>query len=223
MKKFREQMQKEAGKARMTVSELKRVRQNLEAYMEYHPLPERPSVANARKYLSSQSYVMVRINTLYTRVAASAFAVFLIIGVPLIAERAVPGDTLYPVKVRFNEELRSTLALSPYEKVEWETERLERRIAEARLLASEGKLTEEVEAEVAEAVLAHTEAVEEELAELRADDAEEAALAEIAFESALEVQSVVLAGGDAASTTEGASTVAIADAVASAQENAVAQ
>ena len=56
--------------------------------------------------------------------------------------------SLYLVKVHFNEEIRSTLALSPYEKVAWETKRIERRIAEARLLASEGNLTDELGAGV---------------------------------------------------------------------------
>jgi hypothetical protein len=99
---------------------------------------------------------------------------------------------LYPVKVQFNEEVRSSLSLSPYAKVEWETERLERRVAEARLLASEGKLTEEAEIKVAEAVKTHTDAAQREIAQLRESDSDEAAIAEIAFASALAVQTEML-------------------------------
>ena len=88
--------------------------------------------------------------------------------------------------------MRSTLALSPYEKIEWETERLNRRIAEARLLASEGRLTDEVEAEVAAAVKTHTENAKREIEVLRGEDEEEATLATIALNTTLEVQATSL-------------------------------
>ncbi|MEZ4200705.1 MAG: hypothetical protein R3B69_03975 [Candidatus Paceibacterota bacterium] len=125
----------------------------------------------------------------------------------------------YPVKVGFNEEVRSTLALSPYQKVEWETTRLERRIAEARLLASEGKLTPEVEAEMAEAVKAHNDAAQKEIASIRATDSEEAALASIALSSALTVQSESLESQleEGAASSSGSSVVALASVVGAAQ------
>ena len=59
---------------------------------------------------------------------------------------------------------------SPYEKVEWETKRLERRIAEARMLAEEGKLTDEVQEAVAEAVKGHSDAAQQGIAELHQTD-----------------------------------------------------
>ncbi len=224
MKKFKTQLHKESDKIRLTASERRDVRARLKSYTEFYPLPQTTAVKNAAAYVSAQPYVLVKLNTFYTRFTTGVFAILLLIGVPLGAERAVPGDTLYPVKVRFNEELRSTLTLTEYQKVAWETTRIERRIAEARLLASEGKLTEAVEAEVAEAVREHTENAQEELKALRADDAEEAAIAEITFESALEVQSVVLAETqtEAASTTNGTSVGVIAVAVANAQESVAA-
>jgi hypothetical protein len=104
----------------------------------------------------------------------------------------VPGDVLYPVKVRFNEEIRSSLSFGGYQKIAWETARVERRIAEARLLASEGKLTEEAQAAIEEEVQAHTEAAQKELAQLREDDEEDAVVAQVVLESALGVQSFVL-------------------------------
>ena len=224
MKKFKDQLHTEANKIKLTASERRDVRARLQSYTEFYPLPETAAAQKAAAYVNAQSYVMLKLNTFYTRFATGVFAILLLIGVPLSAERSVPGDTLYPVKVRFNEELRSTLTLTEYQKVAWETTRIERRIAEARLLASEGKLTEEVEAEVAEAVREHTENAQEELAALRADDAEEAAIAEITFESALEVQSVVLAetATESASTTNGTSVDGIAVAVADAQESVAA-
>ncbi|MCA9340512.1 MAG: hypothetical protein KDA17_06365, partial [Candidatus Saccharibacteria bacterium] len=88
------------------------------------------------------------------------------------------------------------LTFDSFEKVEWETERLNRRIAEARLLASEGRLTEEVEAEVADAVRIHTENAKREIETLRAEDADEATIASIALDTTLEVQSTSLKGED---------------------------
>lgn len=120
--------------------------------------------------------------------SALAAAIVLVV-VPFAAEKSVPGDTLYAVKVQFNEEIRSTLTFDSYQKVEWETTRLNRRIAEARLLANEGRLTEEVEAEVAEAVRTHTENAQREIDVLRTEDEDEATLASIALDTTLEVQS----------------------------------
>ena len=72
------------------------------------------------------------------------------------------------------------------------------------------------------AVREHTEAAQEDIATLKESDAEEAAIVGIAFESALEVQSAILAD-DAKSTTteEGTSVVALAEAVTGAKETAV--
>jgi hypothetical protein len=136
-------------------------------------------------------------NGFYATRAFGALAVLVIVVVPFLAENAVPGDVLYPVKIRFNEQVQSSLARTPYEKVAWETERLERRLAEARLLESEGKLTPEVEAEVAAAVKEHSDAAQEGIATLRASDSDEAAIAEITLSSALDVQSEMLEGGSA--------------------------
>lgn len=193
MKRFAEQLHKKAGSVKMRAAERRELRERIVAYMEYHPLPKTTAQKNAEAYVQAEPYFALRFNAFYTRSVMGVFAMLLLVVVPVVAERAIPGDVLYPVKVRFNEEIRSTLAVSPYAKVEWETERLGRRISEARLLASEGKLTEEAEAEVAEAVRQHADAAQKSINEIRESDSDEAAIAEIAFESALTVQSEVLA------------------------------
>jgi hypothetical protein len=80
---------------------------------------------------------------------------------------------------------------------------MERRIAEARVLASEGKLTDVVKVQIAETVKEHTDAVQQGLAELRVQDADGAALAQITFNSSLEVQTAMLEAtvGTATNTT----------------------
>ena len=199
MKRFSEQFKKQATGIKLRAHERSELRDRLNAYMEYHPLPtelrtEKVTKQKRMPKVLTEPFALIDIQAFispWVRAGGGVFAMLLVL-VPILAERAVPGDALYPVKVQFNEELRSSLALSPYAKVEWETTRLERRIAEARVLASEGKLTDAVQVEVAEAVKEHTTAVEAEIASLRAENADEAAIAEIAFSSVLAVQSEVL-------------------------------
>jgi hypothetical protein len=226
MKRFSQQFKKQSESIRMRASERNELRERLVSYMEYHPLPaEVASRKGAQKTLESiisEPFVAIKVSSLYLRSFAGVFAIFLILGVPFVAERSMPGDILYPVKVQFNEEVRSGLSFSPYAKVAWETERLERRIAEARLLASAGKLTEEKEQEVAEAVKTHTDAAQREIAELRESDSDEAAIAEIALASALAVQTEVLENHteNTVEGEEGQSVAALAQAVAEARNTA---
>lgn len=196
MKRFSEQLKKQSESIRLTSSERDDLRARLTAYVEYHPLPvsmrpvaKKPAIASP---LTSQPFIAIPINWFYVRGAATAFSLMMMVAVPVMAEYTTPGDVLYPVKVRFNEEVRSGLTLNPYEKIEWETERLERRISEARLLASEGRLTGELEAVVASAVKEHSDNAKAQIAALRVTDKDDAAIAEIAFATALSVQSEVL-------------------------------
>lgn len=192
MKRFSEQLKKKADSVRLSALERRDLRERLQAYMEYHPLPAEMQKKQPVSGSKLSRVSTIRVDMFQVSKFLGSFAAIILVAVPLMAEKSVPGDILYPVKVQFNEEVRSSLSLSPYAKVEWETKRLERRIAEARLLASEGKLTPEVEAEVALAVKEHSSAAQQEIAVLRQSDNDEATIAEIAFASALDVQSEVL-------------------------------
>ncbi len=188
MKRFSEQLQKKASTIRLSTAEKRDLEDRVRAYMEYHPLPV---------LVQEESGAGVPVTTTVTQIhfagsqvlrwSLATFGLMLVL-LTFMAERAVPGDALYAIKVGFTEEVRSTLARTPYEKVVWETERLNRRIAEARLLASEGKLTEAVEAEVAEAVRVHSENARREIEVLKQTDKDGAAMAELQFETVIEVQ-----------------------------------
>jgi hypothetical protein len=227
MKRFAEQLKKQSHTVKLRVSERRELRERLVAYMEYHPLPEARAI-KVNSPMVSESFSIIKLNSFEVRSFFGALAVLLLIFVPVLAEKAVPGDVLYSFKVNVSEEIRSTLSGSPYAKVEWETKRLNRRIAEARLLASEGKLTEEAEADVVAAVKHHSDAAQESIYALRESDGEEAALAEIAFESALMVQAEVLekelakevSANAGASSTPGRSVATLASAVAEAKTSA---
>ncbi len=192
MKSFDTDLKKYSEKIRLKAIERRELRERILSYMEYHPLPKKAESIPMGAIVSQQYVIWSPFQTMWARVATGAFLFLLVVSVPFAAERSVPGDALYLVKTEVNESIQSQFANSPYEKVVFETKLIERRIGEARLLASEGKLTVEVEAAIAETVQVHADAAQSGLAELRTDNAEEAAIAEIAFGSALEVQSAVL-------------------------------
>lgn len=84
--------------------------------------------------------------TFFPMKMAYAMAVlFLVVGgvsTSYAAEKSVPGDALYPIKIRVNEQIKGVLAVKKEAKIEWEAEKAGRRIAEARELASQGRLDE---------------------------------------------------------------------------------
>jgi hypothetical protein len=216
MKSFDTELKKYADKIRLRARERRELRERVLSYMEYHPLPKQNGAA--LEVIESQPFFTVHFNSLYARIVGGALAVLILVVVPVAAERSVPGDVLYLVKTEINESIQSQFANSPYEKVVHETKLIERRIAEARLLASEGKLTVEVEAAIAKNVKEHADAAQIGLEELRGNNADEAAIAEIAFDSALEVQSAVL---NSNTNNTSSSTRSIAEAVRTAQAEAV--
>lgn len=184
----------EAKKISMTARERDIVRGRLVSYMEYHPLhmPILKSHPQSLGRYTKRVAVLFGAQIARFRVGVGAVALLFFITIPVVAEQALPGDTLYAVKVRFNEGVRSQLLFSPYEKMQWETKRVERRIAEARLLVKDGKLTQEKESTLEETVRSHATAFQAQLAELRKSDVTGVAVAEVTLESALDVQSAVL-------------------------------
>ncbi len=223
MKQFNQQLQKKADAVKMRVAEKRELRERVISYMEYHPLPAELKVATKSrtalaKEIMSDPFWVFNINTKYVQSGLVLGALILFVGVPTLAEKSLPGDILYNMKVSVNEEIRSTLAFSPYAKVEWEAERLERRLSEARLLSQAGRLTEAVEQEVADAVKKHSDSAHETILAMHETDSENAILAEIAFASVLEAQAdilnlqgpVTLAVSDATDEPTVATTIALA-------------
>lgn len=200
MKRFSEQLNTRAQSVKLRASEKRELRERVVSYMEYHPLPAEMKVSkNMSKNKASKTsepFTTLQIPFHSIFKYSTLTAAFILLAVPFVAERAVPGDALYSIKVQFNEELRSTLTFDTYQKVEWETERLNRRIAEARLLASEGRLTKEAELDVAQAVRVHSANAQREIETLRFEDVDAATIASITLDTTLELQSDSLKGED---------------------------
>ena len=218
MKRFSEQFNKKAESIRMSSSEKSELRDRVVSYMEYHPLPVNTKQASVEPLAIDSSVQVMRVSKFGLFKWSGAMVAIFMLVVPYVAERAVPGDALYAVKVNFNEEVRGTLALSAPEKIAWETERLNRRIAEARLLANEGRLTEETETMMADAVREHSENARKEIEHLKETDKEEAVLASIQLDTALDVQSASLRSSDHSSTTIGRSVSKIETVLAESQK-----
>lgn len=218
MKRFSEQFHTKAQAVKLKASEREELRERVLSYMEYHPLPQtaKRTIPKSERALFSDPYRTVSFKGWQIARYAGVAVCVLALTISYSAEQTVPGDALYAVKVRFNEEVRSTLAFSPYEKITWETERLSRRIAEARELESEGKLTTEVEQEVADAVREHGANARRGIAELKETDSDEATLASLYLATTLDVQAAAFRseeGNGAASGDLTMATMRVADEV----------
>jgi len=81
-------------------------------------------------------------------------------GTAYAAESALPGDTLYSVKVDIVEEALAVVTISDEARVRWDVRRAERRLEEAVELTSEGRMTDEAQTEIEERFEKFAEAVE---------------------------------------------------------------
>ena len=86
------------------------------------------------------------------------------------AERALPGDALYPVKIEMNERVRAWAAVSNEAQAEWQTRVVERRLEEAETLAAENRLTIDARSRIEANFEEHADRVEERIAALEASN-----------------------------------------------------
>lgn len=124
-----------AKEVRLSAEDKAQVRENLVTFMN----KEVEGVRNEELVRHSNWHPKIWFS--FARVPAMAvLSVFLVTGVSFAAEGSIPGDTLYPVKVNFNEEFQSLIAFSPESKAKFEIKRAERRLEEVERLALHNKL-----------------------------------------------------------------------------------
>jgi len=151
---------------------LTRMRDELIAYTDLHTVSENRSISQTSPFA-----ILFKSRALY----ASALALVVIVATgtqaSFAAEKAVPGDILYPIKVAVAEPI--ALALSGSEgKAELSARFASRRVEEAVQLSSAGKLDEAIATELSERFDAHVDTLAKETAVLEADG-------ELAFSLAL--------------------------------------
>ena len=130
-----------------------------------------------------------------SRTAPAIFILILIFGggVSFAAEGSLPGSVLYPIKVGVNEEVRAVLTLSEENKARWDAERAKRRLEEAEVLASRGKLDKQTAADINIRLETHTSETKKHIEKFRNEKKLEAA-AEVSsdLESSLSTHTNIL-------------------------------
>lgn len=223
MTTFEEQLKKNAQTISLSTDERESIRSYLAEYRAYVPLRaeqrtlERQRTATAR----TKAFIFDIV-----KLARARTLVWSIVGVLLMttsgmayaAEGAVPGDSLYGLKINVNEEIVRAFSFGDDARAMWEARRAERRLEEASQLASAGALTPERERQVAEQFERHIERVAERTSEIKEDDpvrasdmnemlenafsAHEAILVSIAIEEQLSAESVKKLAGTVRSVAQ---------------------
>ncbi|QQG38278.1 MAG: hypothetical protein HYS26_01885 [Candidatus Kaiserbacteria bacterium] len=114
-------------------------------------------------------------------------------GMTYAAEGALPGDLLYPVKIGFNESVRSALAFSDESKVAVHSVFAERRLEEATALAVSGRLSGAAQKALEANFDAHAEVITTIVAEVEATDPIAAADLSARFDSKIAAKGAVIA------------------------------
>ncbi len=102
-------------------------------------------------------------------VMTAAFLIVMVTGGSSLAyasTAALPGDTLYSMKVNGVEEVQAAIQTSHQARAEFEVKRVEKRLGEAVTLAAQGKLDEKKKESITENLSRHTKKVSEETTKL---------------------------------------------------------
>jgi hypothetical protein len=114
-------------------------------------------------------------------------------GVSLSAERALPGSTLYPVKISINESVRDRLAQTPESQALWSAAKSERRINEAAALAVTDSLDQTTQEQLQVRLNTHTQELAQVLDQVRQSDSPERAdEIKVVFQATLGAQAEIL-------------------------------
>lgn len=139
-------------------------------FMKQHPV-----AAHAVRKQNSLRLSQKR-STFFTRKKYTLMPITLIIAILLggsvsyAAEGALPGDTLYPIKVTVNEGMQNLLAVSTESKAKLHVELANERLKEAETLAVENRLNTETQAKVEAQFQAHTEKVQKLVEKIEEND-----------------------------------------------------
>ncbi|MEK7646142.1 MAG: DUF5667 domain-containing protein [Patescibacteria group bacterium] len=159
-------------------------------------MPVAQSEATPRHVKSPWSVYTFNTWVTQQRWVVASLALVIIIGsggVVSAAERALPGSVLYPIKVDIVEPLRDTLTVSSEGQANWNAEKAERRIEEASVLATTGKLDDTTQAEIETRLDQHTRDFDRALQRVREEGAEDRAdEISVAFQAGLGARAQVL-------------------------------
>lgn len=127
----------------LSEEERQEMRRHIRAFMTEHPV-QRPFLERLFNGIGAP-----RSNS-FMRPALAGFLIVSVLGggASFTAADALPGDLLYPFKIHVNENIQQVLAITTKAKADQSAVLAVRRIEEAEALASEGRLTPEVRADI---------------------------------------------------------------------------
>jgi hypothetical protein len=163
---------------RLTDAERSESFERILGFMEAHPIQAAFEENGASDGLSPLRALISLLSSLRL-MPVLAFALLLLIGggvTSAAAEGALPGSTLYPIKIHVNEAVREAFAGSAQAKARLQTQLVERRLGEASALAAQGTLKPELQQQVATAIAARVTQARKDIAALSVEgDLENAA------------------------------------------------
>lgn len=183
---------------RLSTDEKLATREKLQAFMRANPVRGEADVRQLGQevhlnFLSSLKSMMLKplpitLSALLVLGGGTAFA----------AERSLPTEALYPIKIQVNERVRATLTPTSEGKAKWEARVAERRLEEAEKLALKKKFSGETQAQIELNFDEQAKIVQEKIARLKAEGNIEAAV-ELAnsFQASLKAHEAILSQLDA--------------------------
>jgi hypothetical protein len=187
-------------KTRLTTAERLALKQTIINEMHAHPMRERTpwSIFPWTNMRSMKLQLMVAVPVILVLILGG--------GTSALAERALPGDALYPVKTQVNERVASWLAVSPQSQAQVQTQFAERRLQEAETLAAQSRLNTKTRQELQQDFREHAASAQANLQRFRQDNSSEALTVNSDFEASLKAHERILsnigAGRDATTSRE---------------------
>lgn len=194
MKNNKEAQLKKLQNVKLSKDEKRDLKQVIDAHVRIQDVRDEDA---SRQYgYKRSSFVLSVLTKQKYYMTGLAIGLMLVIGggTSFAAQGALPGDTLYPVKVGVNERVEGAFAIGAENQAEFESERAERRLEEAEKLAVQGRLNAETREEITERFDAHVRSALESTQRLDAEQKQDiASRIHSRIESAFSAHAEVLA------------------------------
>ncbi len=137
MEKLFKQLNKIAKQVVLTKDEKSQEREKILNFVSTHPIS---NISLARQQWTWPNFLSSSWQTKPVAIFATILlAIFAVGGVSFASQSSLPGDTLYPIKLK-TEEIRSVLSFSTQAKAQLESRLAQKRLEEAEQLSNESKL-----------------------------------------------------------------------------------
>lgn len=152
MKKIIKQWKQKIQNVNLTASEKNEAKNEILAFINANPVRNTKSMRHIQYWEENIFQVLFLKRKYMFASLAVILALALGGGTSFAAEQAIPGDTLYKIKVHVNEPVREILNITPETKAEWQGKKIERRLDEISQLSSRGTLDATTTADLAKLI-----------------------------------------------------------------------